>query len=104
MCIRDRLPADRDALDVLRAELLCRLRALAAERQGEVAELAEANLLALQQLLAHCLLYTSQDEALCARRAQHLPEGGGEKHPSLGIGLGIYRSQKSHVYLSLIHI
>ena len=39
-----------------------------------------------------------QDEALCARRAQHLPEGGGEKHPSLGIGLGIYRSQKSHVY------
>ena len=50
-----RLPADRDALDVLRAELLCRLRALAAERQGEVAELAEADLLALQQLLAHAV-------------------------------------------------
>ena len=32
-----RLPADRDALDVLRAELLRRLRALAAEREGEVA-------------------------------------------------------------------
>ena len=47
-----RLPADRDALDVLRAELLCRLRALAAERQGEV---AEADLLALQQLLAHAV-------------------------------------------------
>ena len=47
-----RLPADRDALDVLRAELLRRLRALAAEREGEVAELAEADLLALQQLLA----------------------------------------------------
>ena len=40
-----RLPADRDALDVLRAELLRRLRALAAERYGEVAELAEADLL-----------------------------------------------------------
>ena len=50
-----RLPADRDALDVLRAELLCRLCALAAERQGEVAELAEADLLALQQLLAHAV-------------------------------------------------
>ena len=50
-----RLPADRDALDVLRTELLCRLRALAAERYGEVAELAEANLLALQQLLAHAV-------------------------------------------------
>ena len=50
-----RLPADRDALDVLRAELLCRLRALAAERYGEVAELAEADLLALQQLLAHAI-------------------------------------------------
>ena len=50
-----RLPADRDALDVLRAELLRRLRALAAERQGEVAELAEADLLALQQLLAHAV-------------------------------------------------
>ena len=50
-----RFPADRDALDVLRAELLRRLRALAAERQGEVAELAEANLLALQQLLAHAV-------------------------------------------------
>ena len=50
-----RLPADRDALDVLRAELLCRLRALAAERQGEVAELAEADFLALQQLLAHAV-------------------------------------------------
>ena len=50
-----RLPADRDALDVLRAELLCRLRALAAEREGEVAELAEADLLALQQLLAHAV-------------------------------------------------
>ena len=36
-----RLPADRDALDVLRAELLCRLSSLAAEREGEVAELAE---------------------------------------------------------------
>ena len=50
-----RFPADRDALDVLRAELLRRLRALAAERQGEVAELAEADLLALQQLLAHAV-------------------------------------------------
>ena len=50
-----RLPADRDALDVLRAKLLCRLRALAAERQGEVAELAEADFLALQQLLAHAV-------------------------------------------------
>ena len=50
-----RLPADRDALDVLRAELLRRLRALAAEREGEVAELAEADLLALQQLLAHAV-------------------------------------------------
>ena len=50
-----RLPADRDALDVLRAKLLCRLRALAAEREGEVAELAEADLLALQQLLAHAI-------------------------------------------------
>ena len=50
-----RLPADRDALDVLRAELLRRLCALAAERQGEVAELAEADLLALQQLLAHAV-------------------------------------------------
>ena len=50
-----RLPADRDALDVLRAELLSRLSPLAAERQGEVAELAEANLLALQQLLAHAV-------------------------------------------------
>ena len=50
-----RLPADRDALDVLRAELLHRLCALAAERQGEVAELAEADLLALQQLLAHAV-------------------------------------------------
>ena len=50
-----RLSADRDALDVLRAELLRRLRALAAERQGEVAELAEADLLALQQLLAHAV-------------------------------------------------
>ena len=50
-----RLPADRDALDVLRAELLRRLRALAAERYGEVAELAEADLLALQQLLAHAV-------------------------------------------------
>ena len=50
-----RFPADRDALDVLRTELLCRLRALAAERYGEVAELAEANLLALQQLLAHAI-------------------------------------------------
>ena len=50
-----RLPADRDALDVLRAELLCRLRALAAERYGEVAELAEADFLALQQLLAHAV-------------------------------------------------
>ena len=50
-----RFPADRDALDVLRAELLSRLRALAAERQGEVAELAEADLLALQQLLAHAI-------------------------------------------------
>ena len=50
-----RLPADRDALDVLRAELLCRLCALAAERYGEVAELAEADLLALQQLLAHAV-------------------------------------------------
>ena len=50
-----RFPADRDALDVLRAELLRRLRALAAERYGEVAELAEADLLALQQLLAHAV-------------------------------------------------
>ena len=50
-----RLPADRDALDVLRAELLRRFRALAAERQGEIAELAEADLLALQQLLAHAV-------------------------------------------------
>ena len=49
------LPADRDALDVLRAELLRRLRALAAEREGEVAKLAEADLLALQQLLAHAV-------------------------------------------------
>ena len=50
-----RLPADRDALDVLRAELLRRLSPLAAELQGEVAELAEADLLALQQLLAHAI-------------------------------------------------
>ena len=50
-----RLPADRDALDVLRAELLRRLSTLAAEREGEVAELAEADLLALQQLLAHAI-------------------------------------------------
>ena len=50
-----RFPADRDALDVLRAELLSRLSPLAAERQGEVAELAEANLLALQQLLTHAV-------------------------------------------------
>ena len=50
-----RFPADRDSLDVLRAELLSRLRALAAERQGEVAELAEADLLALQQLFAHAI-------------------------------------------------
>ena len=50
-----RFPADRDALDVLRTELLRRLRALAAERYGEVAELAEADLLALQQLLAHAI-------------------------------------------------
>ena len=38
-----RLPADRDALDVLRTELLRRLCALAAERYGEVAEFAEAD-------------------------------------------------------------
>ena len=50
-----RFPADRDALDVLRAELLRRLCALAAERYGEVAELAEADFLALQQLLAHAI-------------------------------------------------
>ena len=56
-----RLPADRDALDVLRAELLRRLRALAAERYGEVAELAEANLLALQQLFAHAIYCHVED-------------------------------------------
>ena len=56
-----RLPADRDALDVLRAELLRRLRALAAERYGEVAELAEADLLALQQLLAHAIYCHVED-------------------------------------------
>ena len=56
-----RLPADRDALDVLRAELLCRLCALAAERYGEVAELAEADLLALQQLLAHAIYCHVED-------------------------------------------
>ena len=56
-----RLPADRDALDVLRAELLRRLRALAAEREGEVAELAEADLLALQQLLAHAIYCHVED-------------------------------------------
>ena len=56
-----RLPADRDALDVLRAELLRRLRALAAEREGEVAELAEADFLALQQLLAHAIYCHVED-------------------------------------------
>ena len=56
-----RLPADRDSLDVLRAKLLCRLRALAAERYGEVAELAEADLLALQQLLAHAIYCHVED-------------------------------------------
>ena len=56
-----RLPADRDSLDVLRAELLRRLRALAAEREGEVAELAEADLLALQQLLAHAVYCHVED-------------------------------------------
>ena len=56
-----RLPADRDALDVLRAELLRRLRALAAEREGEVAELAEADFLSLQQLLAHAIYCHVED-------------------------------------------